>query len=219
MDKTNHDTTQQKIRNEAMKEFLKYGFEGASLRQIVKNVGLTTGAFYRYYPNKEALFADLVEEHANHLYKIYDDVVENFQQQDVNMQTVHMTDASEGGLDEMMDYVYDHYDNFKLLLTAAEGTPYSEFIHNLAIRETKSTLEYMNLMRKSGVPIPPIDDGLVHMISSGMFSSVFEIVIHDVDRETAKERINQLKNFYTGGWERLFGVQFGKESEGNGESR
>ena len=45
-------------------EFLDKGFQGASLRQIVKNAGVTTGAFYGYFSSKEALFASIVEPHA-----------------------------------------------------------------------------------------------------------------------------------------------------------
>ena len=37
-----------------MAEFLDKGFQGASLRQIVKNAGVTTGAFYGYFSSKEA---------------------------------------------------------------------------------------------------------------------------------------------------------------------
>ncbi len=47
-----------------MTEFLDKGFQGASLRQIVKNAGVTTGAFYGYFSSKEALFASIVEPHA-----------------------------------------------------------------------------------------------------------------------------------------------------------
>ena len=39
-------TTLEKIQEAAMAEFLDKGFQGASLRQIVKNAGVTTGAFY-----------------------------------------------------------------------------------------------------------------------------------------------------------------------------
>ena len=45
-------------------EFLEKGFKSASLRNIVKTAGVTTGAFYGYFSGKEALFAALVEEHA-----------------------------------------------------------------------------------------------------------------------------------------------------------
>ena len=37
-------TTLEKIQDAAMEEFLDKGFLGASLRQIVKNAGVTTGA-------------------------------------------------------------------------------------------------------------------------------------------------------------------------------
>lgn len=43
-------------------EFLEKGFKSASLRNIVKAVGLTTGAFYGYYKSKEELFDALVGE-------------------------------------------------------------------------------------------------------------------------------------------------------------
>ena len=41
--------TLESIRQAAMQEFLDKGFLGASLRQIVKNAGVTTGAFYGYF--------------------------------------------------------------------------------------------------------------------------------------------------------------------------
>ena len=60
-------TTLEKIQEAAMTEFLDKGFLGASLRQIVKNAGVTTGAFYGYFSSKEALFASIVEPHAQAL--------------------------------------------------------------------------------------------------------------------------------------------------------
>ena len=53
---TKAEDTEKNILNTARKHFLKDGFSGASLRNIVKDAGLTTGAFYKYYPTKEALF-------------------------------------------------------------------------------------------------------------------------------------------------------------------
>lgn len=58
------NVTLKKIQEAAMAEFLDKGFQGASLRQIVKNAGVTTGAFYGYFSSKEALFASIVEPHA-----------------------------------------------------------------------------------------------------------------------------------------------------------
>ena len=41
--------TLEKIQQTALDEFLEKGFLGASLRQIVKHAGVTTGAFYGYF--------------------------------------------------------------------------------------------------------------------------------------------------------------------------
>ena len=48
--------TLERIQQVAMEEFAEKGFLGASLRQIVKQAGVTTGAFYGYFSSKEALF-------------------------------------------------------------------------------------------------------------------------------------------------------------------
>src|SRR5699024_5297556 len=57
-------STLENIQQAALEEFSEKGFLGASLRQIVKNAGVTTGAFYGYFSSKEALFASIVEPHA-----------------------------------------------------------------------------------------------------------------------------------------------------------
>ena len=57
------ESTLARIHQVARKEFREGGFCGASLRSIVKSVGMTTGAFYGYYKSKEELFAALVENH------------------------------------------------------------------------------------------------------------------------------------------------------------
>lgn len=200
--------TKKRIEESAIKEFMEKGFAKASLRQIVKNAGLTTGAFYKYYPTKDALFASLVEPYANKLYSIYDITIEDFQSLPASQQQKNMIEASSGGITEMLEYIYKHYDNFKLLLCKADGTPFTSFIHNLVEREVKSTVKFIDDMRASGVEVPKIDVEFVHMITSGMFLSVFEIVAHDMQKDIAIKRVQKIKEFYTGGWERMLGFSF-----------
>lgn len=51
--------TLERIKEAALTEFLEKGYQGASLRQIVKNAGVTTGAFYGYFSSKAALLLPL----------------------------------------------------------------------------------------------------------------------------------------------------------------
>lgn len=205
---TKAEETQRNILLTAKRHFLSDGLTGASLRNIVKDAGLTTGAFYKYYPTKEALFDALTDPYLEHIYEIYDQVVAEFEKLSADDQTKNMASISDEGMEQMLDYVYDHYDNFKLLLKCGDSGKYEDFIHGMVDREIKSSHRYLEKMKEDGVEVPVVDDSLMHMIYTGFFSSIFQIIEHDIDRITAKENIKQLKQFNIGGWERLWNVKF-----------
>lgn len=202
------EETQRNILLTAKRHFLSDGLTVASLRNIVKDAGLTTGAFYKYYPTKEALFDALTDPYLEHIYEIYDQVVSEFEKLSADDQTKNMASISDEGMEQMLDYVYDHYDNFKLLLKCGDSGKYEDFIHGMVDREIKSSHRYLEKMKEDGVEVPVVDDSLMHMIYTGFFSSIFQIIEHDIDRITAKENIKQLKQFNIGGWERLWNVKF-----------
>lgn len=205
---TKAQDTEKNILNTARKHFLKDGFSGASLRNIVKDAGLTTGAFYKYYPTKEALFDALTDPYIEHIYQIYDRVVEDFEKLSAKEQTSNMSDTSGDGMDQMIDYIYEHYDNFRLLLKCGDSGKFETFIHNMVDREMRSSLEYVKKMKEDGIEIPIVGESLMHMIYTGFFSSIFQIIEHDIDKETAKRNVHKLREFNTGGWERLWNVKF-----------
>lgn len=205
---TKAEDTEKNILNTARKHFLKDGFSGASLRNIVKDAGLTTGAFYKYYPTKEALFDALTDPYIEHIYQIYDRVVEDFEKLSAKEQTSNMSDTSGDGMDQMIDYIYEHYDNFRLLLKCGDSGKFETFIHNMVDREMRSSLEYVKKMKEDGIEIPIVGESLMHMIYTGFFSSIFQIIEHDIDKGTAKRNVHKLREFNTGGWERLWNVKF-----------
>ena len=205
---TKAEDTEKNILNTARKHFLKDGFSGASLRNIVKDAGLTTGAFYKYYPTKEALFDALTDPYIEHIYQIYDRVVEDFEKLSAKEQTSNMSDTSGDGIDQMIDYIYEHYDNFRLLLKCGDSGKFETFIHNMVDREMRSSLEYVKKMKEDGIEIPIVGESLMHMIYTGFFSSIFQIIEHDIDKETSKRNVHKLREFNTGGWERLWNVKF-----------
>lgn len=136
-------TTLDKILSSAKQEFMEKGFLNASLRNIVKKAGVTTGAFYRYYDSKEALFAALVDEEAKYVLDLFDNTIDEFEKLPGDAQTEQMLDTSSLYLAKLLDYIYEHYDAFKLLIECAEGTPYADFIHQLVVREVESTYAYI----------------------------------------------------------------------------
>ena len=197
--------TLEKIQQAALEEFSEKGFLGASLRQIVKTAGVTTGAFYGYFSSKEALFASLVEPHAAALMGRFMQAQTSFAELPESEQPEHVGKESGDYLHWMVDYICQHREPVKLLLCRAEGTGYEHFVHNMVEVEVEATLEYLVVLRRLGRSVPALDRQMCHIIASGMFNGVFEIVVHDMPREKALQYVDQLREFYTAGWLQLMG--------------
>lgn len=192
--------TLESIQQAALDEFLDKGFLGASLRQIVKNAGVTTGAFYGYFSSKEALFASIVEPHAAALMGRFMQAQTTFAALPEPEQPQRMGLESSSCIRWMVEYICDHREPVKLLLTKAEGTSYEHFVHNMVDVEVDATLRYMEVLRHLGRQVLALDRDLCHIVASGMFSGIFEVVIHDMPRDTALRYVDQLREFYTAGW-------------------
>lgn len=195
--------TQKKILEVGKKEFLKKGFKDASLRGIVKEAGFTQGAFYGYYPDKAALFDALVSEAA-------DGLMNQFQSaQDAHYDLIEEDKASESRdlstdyLNYFINYIYDNFDAFKLVVCCADGTKYADYIHNLVEIEVAETENYYKELKKLGKVEGSVSHELHHMITSAYFTAVFETVAHDMSREKAIEYVNELATFFNCGWEGL----------------
>ena len=199
------NATLEKIHEAAMAEFLDKGFQGASLRQIVKNAGVTTGAFYGYFSSKEALFASIVEPHAAALMGRFMEAQTSFSELPEQEQPEHMGLESSQCVNWMVDYICDHREPVKLLLCKSEGTSYEHFVHNMVEVEVEYTLRYMDVLRRLGREVPELSQSLCHIIASGMFNGLFEIVVHDMPKEQALRDVEQFRTFYTGGWLKLMG--------------
>ncbi|HDU0748863.1 TPA: TetR/AcrR family transcriptional regulator, partial [Staphylococcus pseudintermedius] len=65
------DATHKSILESGKNNFLNDGYERSNLRKICKDAGVTTGAFYRHFEDKEALFIALVEPLATEVLDLY----------------------------------------------------------------------------------------------------------------------------------------------------
>ena len=104
------------------------------------------------------------------------------------------------------DYICQNREPVKLLLCRAEGTGYESFVHNMVEVEVEYTLRYMEVLRRLGRRVPTLSCSLCHIIASGMFNGLFEVVIHDMPYEQALRDVKQLRAFYTAGWLELVGA-------------
>ena len=112
----------------AEKEFLEKGYEAAALRDIAAAAGVTTGALYGYFKNKQELFGALVDTEYHHLLDLYDEILERFHALPPQEQMTSMDDYTALGMGRMADYIYDHWNAFRLILCRSEGTQYTRLV-------------------------------------------------------------------------------------------
>ena len=178
--------TQKRILEVGKREFLEKGFKDASLRAIVKEAGFTKGAFYGYY--NIAQFKQAQQAH-------YELVTED--------KTGQSQDLSTSYLNYFINYIYDHFDAFKLVICCSEGTRYANYIHELVELEVDQTEDYYQQLRQLGKLEGTVNRDLHHMITSAYFTAVFETVAHDMSREQAIGYVNELAVFFNCGWSGL----------------
>ncbi|MDD3225896.1 MAG: TetR/AcrR family transcriptional regulator [Clostridium sp.] len=203
---SNYNDTHQAILISAKKSFLNKGFERSNLREICKGANVTTGAFYRHFRDKETVFEALVEHAIRELKKSYckseDEIYKSLDDTSDN-KIWDMTDESMIGF---IDLIYKNYDQFKLLVSCADGTVYENFIHDISDIEVKHTITFMNKLKEKGYKIQNISEKEVHMLIQAYFTSIFEVIIHDYDKEEAKKCISTVVKFNTIGWKYIFGM-------------
>jgi len=195
-------TTLHLILSAAMQEFLEKGFKSASLRNIVKTAGVTTGALYGYYDSKEDLFEALVGKDYNFLLDCFRKAQKEFAEIPPEEQPDNLTSTSGECMYEMLLYALNE---FKLILCCSEGTRFSKLIDEMVEIETNATHDYFKVLERLGRPVPSIDKRLEHILITGMFNTFFELIIHEMPLEEAKHYLKEMRAFYTAGWMKIMG--------------
>ena len=189
----------------AREEFLEKGYEAASLRAIAERAGSSKGAIYVRYADKEALYAAVVDPVIEELCLFFTEEFDGFGKLPADVQQSTMNDYADQGIGLMMDYIYDHLAEFKILVTNG-GERYDEFMHRVVELNSATTYRYIEAVGSDAVTAGRLTPELMHMISSACFSGIFEAVAHDMGRDEAKAYVERL--CLRAGWQAIFDPQF-----------
>ena len=192
--------TQKRILDAGKHEFLDKGFKDASLRGIVKDAGFTQGAFYGYYKDKAALFEALVEPAASDLIAQFHAAQTAHFDLIPDAKTKDSAALSTAYLRLFVEYIYDHFDAFKLVVCCSDGTKYATYIDDLVAIEAAASEIYFTELRKMGKLEGCVSRELRHMLTSAYFTAVFETVRHDMPKTDAMSYIEELAIFFNNGW-------------------
>ena len=189
----------------AKNEFLQKGFADASLRAIAQCAGTSTSAIYIRYADKEKMFRALVEPAVSGVRELLERSLSGFDAQDDAAKKSNYGEYSDEGFPALIEFIYRYFDEFKLLAVCAPGNMYQEFLEEISKIDTQHTMGFLKLMSGNLPTSAKVKEGFVHVVSSAFYAGVFEVVIHDMNREEAEEYIIQLRRFYNCGWKDIFG--------------
>ena len=194
-----------KIMEAAKAEFLEFGFMDASMRRIAGNAGITAPALYKHFPSKEDMFAALVDPAIEGYMALYHEVENDYNEELKNMDKDNLWTGQKETV-RGMTYIYDHFDEFKLIICRSQGTKYESFTHRMANLEEEVTQRYMKDLAKSGIKVKKVNKKELHLLVTTNVEAMFQPVIHDFSRKEALHFAETLDTFYLPAWKVLFGL-------------
>lgn len=191
---------QERILACAVEEFLEKGYMDASVRTIAEKAETSTNSIYVRFGDKEGLFSAIVEPVADEFMAWFIRIQETFHAFDQEVQREEMGRYSSNEMMKMIDYVYDHFKEFRLLLDASHGTKFHNFVDSLVSVEEEYTYKWMEVTGYQPEMGGAMTKELFHMIVTSYFEGVFEVVRHEIDREDAKKYIRMLGTYHHAGF-------------------
>ncbi len=208
----NEKETRKKLLSSAMKEFYEKGYTKASLRNICKEAGVTTGALYFFFEDKDDLFGSLVDEPLKRLEEM---IGEHFSAEldiskglDVSKLTPANI-ASKMGLQDDMEiangiirFIFANKTAFDLLLTRAQGSRYESIPdHMVELVEAHYSKLYVVMKGyQSKREMTKEDKFIVHWISHDQIDIFIHIVTHCKDVKDAEKQMKNMIAYMIGGW-------------------
>ncbi len=200
MPRTTYNETHEGILRCARTAFLAEGYERASLRGICSEAGITIGAFYRHFPDKQALFAALVEPAVAAFTGVYERACEvNLEAQgagDLEAMRAANLEADRA----IVEIMYEDPTAFKLLARCASGTPYATFVDDLADREVAVTERQYREAEKAGTPMRRLAPDQVRMLARAHYQCVLDPVAQGLSKDEALASAETVATFFWAGW-------------------
>lgn len=207
-----YEKTHKKILDCGKKIFKNQGFEKSNLRAICKAAGVTTGAFYGHFEDKEALFSELVEPIVSQIqrsYTMYEDRSFDVYKKEkhIKKETIYkILESKAQGAIEMVLYFFEHKDVFELLVFGSYGTKFNNFLDEIIEREDKNHFEILSMIYGEDHVNDVITNRGIHLINHAYFYALSEVAVHSKSIEEVKLNATLISEFFNEGWKKIRGI-------------
>lgn len=192
-------TLDEKIIKAAKEEFMLHGFSKASLRQIAKNAGLSTGALYTRYRNKDELFASLIQGMLQEIGRQSEEVGRLYQEAGESRNVNLFLEAIRTEEEIYRNLMFEHYDDCILLFCKSEGSKLWAMMEEKMEQKAKGTVEYFKSLSKGEVNTMGIE-----LIMSEQLHYYRKVLQKGYDKEKALKGMKEVEGFLEAGWKNFF---------------
>lgn len=203
---TGDKDTRERLLESARAEFSEKGYMKASLRRICAGAGVTTGALYFFFKDKEDLFAAIVEPP---LEELKEAVMSHFRKHENILSMEGMYEHVKGDHDDisglLIHHLYAHYDAFLLLLTGAQGSRFENAADEIVDMTEKAYREMADNMARS-VPGMGVNPYMLHWFTHMNADAFIHLITHETDESKALVNMKRIMDFLVGGWTELIFV-------------
>lgn len=181
----------------AKTEFMEKGFEKASLRKICTDAGLTTGAVYFFFKDKNGLFGAIVDEPIK---KISETLINHFMNESGDFATYEHTQGDHDDFaEEFITVMYSYYDELLILITKSQGSKYENIIDDF-IDMIEQRYSQLAQMYAASVPGKKVNKYMLHWISHMSINAFVHLITHESDEQKAVKLIKPILNYLVEGW-------------------
>lgn len=184
----------------AKKEFLENGFHKANLRRISAESGVSTNSIYTRFGDKAGLFDAIVKPVADGLMEMYLECIDEAAECG-NADTA--TAMGDNGTVEVLRYIYDNFDIFRLIFCNSAGTEYEHYFDRLAQIEEKY---YKDFVRQFTKGREPVSDFFIHVVCRTGWQYIYELVSHNIPYDEAQKFMESIREYCFAGWACVLGT-------------
>lgn len=200
MNQNDRENSKELIIRAGKQEFLKYGYKGASLRNICKQAGVTTGAFYFQFENKEQLLDEILRPVITYFSAMV---------QKSTMEEFEGESSSADGDEQMLEMLWNYKEECQILLEGTAGTAYEK-----VFEELQEGLRQGFLLFFGKYGISDVDEKLLDVIVKMRVESYLTIIRKEYTLEETKKLARQIGIYCDAGFEALV-RQLKTEHSGN----
>lgn len=201
---TQKEDIRKKILKVAREEFLEQGFKDTSMRIIAKKAKVGLSNIYNYFKNKDEIFKEVLSgllEAIDYTFKIHNST------EHIDLYVEHSDDYMRQQIDLFVELIYNHKQEFDLLLFKASGSSLENFRDDYTDKHTEIGKDYIKKLKENYPSINTnISEFFLHTMSSWWMSIVAELVMHDVSHSELETFIKEYMKFGTAGWNKILNI-------------